>query len=111
MRVLVVTTCTDKKAVEHEKQLTLEDFRKGKEHVTQQERFLSHLMRPAREMYQGQQHIRLMRAIRECASTPPSTISVDLRIISAGYGLILGDRTIAPYEATFKGMRSNELRK
>jgi hypothetical protein len=38
-------------------------------------------------------------------------VNVELWILSAGYGLISGDRQIVPYESSFKGMKSAELRK
>jgi len=35
--------------------------------------------------------------------------TVDLWVLSAGYGLIQGDREIVPYECTFSGMRAKEV--
>jgi hypothetical protein len=35
---------------------------------------------------------------------------LDLHILSAGYGLVAGSTTLAPYEATFQGMGKGELR-
>lgn len=37
-------------------------------------------------------------------------IDIDLWILSAGYGLILGSQEIVPYECTFQGMKTAELR-
>jgi hypothetical protein len=58
-------------------------------------------------LYQGQQHIRLMRGV-EAARSRGHRISVS--IVSAGYGLLAGDDAVAPYECTFKGMSMRERR-
>jgi hypothetical protein len=47
-----------------------------------------------------------IRALREQAGD----IQLDLHILSAGYGLVRGDRPLAPYEATFSEMHKPELR-
>lgn len=112
MRILVITSCTGEKAVTSEKALTIEDFAHGDKHLKQRERQLTDLMRTAEELYTGQQHIRLMRgvqAIREHGNNGTS-LKLDLWVLSAGYGLVPGDRKLAPYKCTFQGMKSKELR-
>lgn len=47
-----------------------------------------------------------VKQLREKASP----VNVELWILSAGYGLISGDRQIVPYECTFQGMKTAELR-
>jgi hypothetical protein len=111
MRVLIVTSCTGHKAVDHDRKLTIDDFRAGPQHVAAREQELAELLTPAGEMYTGQQHLRLMRgvrAFREKRGGKGGTIS--LRILSAGYGLVPGDRRLAPYDCTFEGMTKRELR-
>lgn len=106
MRVLVVTSCTGEKRVEDPRALTREDFDKGPEHVVARERELGHLLTPAEDLYTGQQHLRLMRgvqALRE-ASRANAAGSVDVWVLSAGYGLVPGQRRLAPYDCTFVGM-------
>lgn len=110
VRILVVTSCTGQKAVDHEHRLTLADFALGPDHVAQREAELRSLLTPARELYTGQQHVRLMRGVGASARSG-SDISVDLYIASAGYGLVEGSRQLAPYEATFQGMKRADLRK
>lgn len=113
-RILVITSCTGEKAVTSENTLTLDDFAQGDKHVTKRERELKDLMRKAEVLYTGQQHVRLMRgvqAIREHGSNNGSPLRLDLWVLSAGYGLVPGDRVLAPYECTFQGMKSKELRK
>lgn len=112
MRFVVITSCTGEKAVESPQRLTLTDFRKGCAHVRSREAGLAELMRPAEELYTGQQHLRLMRGVttlRNRRSAPSAKI--DLFILSAGYGLVAGSNKLAPYEATFQGMRKGELQR
>ena len=112
-RVLVLTSCTGEKAVAHARQLTIDDFRRGLEHVRRREQELADLLRPAAELYTGQQHIRLMRgvrALREQVGHGDASVELDVRIVSAGYGLVRGARRLAPYEATFQKMPKVEAR-
>jgi hypothetical protein len=113
MRVLVVTSCTGEKAVSSDNQLTMDDFQKGAGHVIAREKDLAQHLRPAEELYTGQQHVRLMRgvsAFRLAYPTNQHGPALDLQILSAGYGLVPGTRKLAPYEITFQGMRKPILR-
>ncbi|WP_295543373.1 tRNA-guanine transglycosylase DpdA [uncultured Thiohalocapsa sp.] len=107
MRVLVLTSCTGDKAVSSPNQLTLEDFQQGAEHLTRREQALGPLT-PAEDIYTGLQHQRLMAGVRQLRERAPD-IRLDLHILSAGYGLVPGDRRLAPYEATFSGMGKRAL--
>ncbi len=112
MRILVITSCTGEKAVASEKALTMEDFAQGNSHLKNRERELADLMHKAEEIYTGQQHVRLMRgvhAIRQHGSNNGTPLKLDLWVLSAGYGLVPGDRRLAPYECTFQGMKSKAL--
>lgn len=113
MRVVVVTSCTGTKEANPERALTLEDFRQGREHVAQRERELSVFLMRAADLYRGQQHVRLMRGIRAARDTSlksMAALSVELWILSAGYGLVSEDEIIAPYRCTFQEMTANALR-
>lgn len=110
MRILVVTSCTGDKVVDHEDKLTLEDFRKGPEHVAQREAELAEWIRPAEAMYSGMQHARLMRGVKAFREQLGTSVDLELRIVSAGYGAVMPDHMLAPYEATFIGMKKAELR-
>ena len=107
VRILILSSCTNKKAVEHPQQLTQADFERGPGHIAERERDLAEHLRPAQSLYLGQQHVRLMRGI-EAAS---DRIDLDLRILSAGYGVIPGIRLVAPYEMTFSGMKKEQLKR
>lgn len=112
MRVVVVTSCTGEKAVTDSRQLVMSDFKAGREHVSSREKELSEKLVTAERLYTGQQHLRLMRGVEDFRAARPSNGAVprlELLILSAGYGLISGQRLIAPYEATFQGMMSKEL--
>lgn len=109
MRLLVLTSCTGDKCVSDPNQLTLEDFRQGPDHLIRRERELAELLTPAEDLYTGLQHQRLMQGVRALREHS-SDIQLDLHILSAGYGLMPGNRPLAPYEATFSGMRKPALR-
>jgi hypothetical protein len=112
MRILVITSCTGEKAVKSDEALTLEDFQKGKSHLKSREKALAKLQMPASKIYTGQQHVRLMRgveAINAASNGKKPFAQLELWVLSAGYGLVPGDRKISPYETTFQGMKSSEL--
>jgi hypothetical protein len=112
MKVSVLTSCTGKKRCSPVNQLTQEDFRlmhNVNKFKTREDSLLEYRV-AAEDIYTGQQHLRLMQGIRQLRErVGPNTI--DLWILSAGYGLIPGDRQIVPYECTFQGMKPAELRK
>lgn len=107
VRIAVITSCTARKAITSPDRLTLADFRKGAAHVRDREHELRSLLRPAEALYTGQQHQRLMRGVARFrtawAASPRAQL--ELVILSAGYGWVPADRWIAPYEATWIGMR------
>jgi hypothetical protein len=108
MKLLILTSCTGEKVVESPDQLTLDDFRRGATHVAEKEKALKPLLRSAEDLYSGLQHIRLMKGIR--AAREAGKLDVELQVLSAGYGLVSSDTMLAPYEATFAGMKGQELR-
>ena len=109
MRITVLTSCTGEKATSSARQLTKEDFAKGEGHVARRTEGLHKLTRPAEKMYTGQHHVRLMRGVEAVRTQTSHTL--DLWILSAGYGLIPTDKAAAPYDCTFSNMRKSELRR
>ena len=112
MKFLILTSCTGEKAVDHPKQLTLEDFQAGAKHLARREKELADCCRIAGEIYTGEQHLRLMRGVlgfREAVNGKAKN-EVNLHILSAGYGVIPEDRMVPPYEVTFATMKTKELR-
>jgi hypothetical protein len=108
MRLLVITSCTGEKTVETPNALTQADFAAGPEHLASREAALP--ATPAADLYAGLQHVRLMDGIQAVRAHPDSGWTVDLYILSAGYGLVPAKRPLAPYEVTFTGIKSADLR-
>ena len=108
MKITVITSCTGTKAVRLPNQLTLADFRRGREHVTARESEIPGQSLPAEYMYRGEQHLRLMRGVHAARQ---AGIEVNLRIVSAGYGLVSADTPLKPYDATFDDLPAKEARK
>ena len=109
MQLLILTSCTGEKACKPANQLVLDDFCSGRKHLQSREKELKDFLMSAESLYTGQQHVRLMRGvnlIREAGKQ----VNLEFQILSAGYGVIPSDRKIAPYEATFQGMKKGELR-
>lgn len=82
LRVNVVTSCTGRKIA-----------------------LASHVTTPAERLYCGQHHLRLMRGVERLRGVGAT---VDLRIVSAGHGLVHGSTPLSPYEQTFQGRRASE---
>lgn len=106
-RIVVVTSCTGVKAPSAVPALTKEDFRRGPKHIGHLHRRFALDLIPAEELYRGQQHTRLMIGVMRARQ---AGLTVDLRIVSAGYGLVHADDRLAPYECTFRGTRRSERR-
>lgn len=106
-RILVVTSCTGEKVFKPDEQLGVKDF-ENKTQLAIEEKRLSQYMCSAAEMYTGMQHLRLMEGINLFRKFLGEK-SIDVNILSAGYGLIVEDRSIAPYEVTFNNMKGHEV--
>lgn len=104
-KILVLTSCTAKKCVQSQHPLVWEDFCRGKEWVHKREKSLGTF--PAGTLYTGEQHVRLMRAVKKVRA---AGVIVEVWILSAGYGLIPEIQMVAPYESTFLGLSPTELK-
>lgn len=110
MKIRIITSCTGEKRHSPEDQLTQDDLRNLHDGETFEalEATLDGYRTPAQDLYTGQQHVRLMEGVRRFRDDlGPDT--VDLWILSAGYGLIPGEREVVPYECTFSGMKVAEI--
>ncbi|MHC5726922.1 MAG: DUF6884 domain-containing protein, partial [Nostoc sp.] len=112
-RILIITSCTGKKLHNPTNQLTIEDF-KDTERLRERTESLSEFSCPSGQMYTGLQHLRLMEGVDILRSLPPKAShfgkeAVDVKIISAGYGLISEDKVIVPYSVTFNSMKNDEV--
>lgn len=108
LRMLVISTCTGKKTIRVEKPLVLDDFR-DPARLRRREKELAEWKRPARELYKGQQHLLAMRGVDRLRREYGHG-AVAVRILSAGYGLIEENHSLAPYDVTFDEMSSREAR-
>jgi hypothetical protein len=57
----------------------------------------------AERLYIGEQHRRLMCGVRAVRNVP-SGFDIDLRILSAGHGIVSGSRRLGIYDASFSGL-------
>ena len=106
MKILILTACTSKKKFKPANLLTKKDFKAiGTPAFKVHEEQLNTFQTAAGEMYTGQQHLRVMRGLQKLRQ---AGLSVDLKIVSAGYGLLNENTLIVPYEMTFIGMRKKE---
>lgn len=105
-RIAVLTSCTSAKQYKPTNELTQQDFELPSGAFEQRACELHEYSLPAYQMYTGNQHARLMVGIEDLRSTGST---VDLHIISAGYGLLHGDTNIVPYECTFSNMKAKQI--
>ena len=61
---------------------------------------------PAERLYAGEQHRRLMAGVNALRDR----VRVDLWVISARAGLIAGDEQLAPYDESFSGLPTEQVR-
>lgn len=111
MRMLVVTSCTDSKAVAGcpgTSMCSEADF-DDQFRLRRREAELEQWMLPACRMYTGQQHVFLMSGVSMLRSQF-GRAACDVVIVSAGYGVISEDRRIAPYDVTFNRKTTAHIR-
>ena len=105
--IAVLTSCTSTKQYKPSHELTQKDFADlSADAQGRRIAELSEYTLPAYQMYTGNQHARLIAGIEDLRANGST---VDLHIISAGYGLIGGNQPIVPYECTFSGMTVGEI--
>ena len=114
MRICVLSQCTAKKAVDASGALVWRDFQQGPGAIAEKERGLANRMRPAREMYAGEQHVRLrdsLDALLAAGTADGDAVSADFWLLSAGYGVVAAGRLIAPYACSFQALPLAEARR
>lgn len=106
-RILVVTSCTGRKRDEGcARPLELDDF-KNPRRLAERETELARWRLPAGEMYAGRQHTHTVAGVGALRRRFGDG-SVDLVIVSAGYGLLGEGTPIVPYNLTFSAMSSRQ---
>lgn len=113
--LLVITSCTKSKVIAPDCPagdiLTSHDLWDGREdsraarHYGELERY----RRPAGQLYRGTQHQEIMRGV-ELLRNVFGHHAVEVKIISAGFGLVDEHQPIPPYEATFAGVGSSKIK-
>lgn len=103
--IRIITSCTGLKALTSDTALVPEDFLKGPEWVSAREQ--DEQTYPAEKMYLGRQHIELLQGVQAARA---SGVAVTVEVVSAGYGLVAGNRLIAPYDVTFSGLSLRDIR-
>ena len=78
----------------------------GKEKLAELVHTLAPHTWPAEDVYTGQQHRRLMRAVQLAREV--SGIKVDVHVASAGWGLIPGTQPVVPYDMTLSDLRRSQ---
>lgn len=63
----------------------------------------------AERLYTGQQHVRLMRGVEEYRRGSQSFGTLDLRIVSAGHGVVQANESLLYYDDTFSGLQKTAL--
>lgn len=111
MRIVVVTSGTGKKSTWCQKPLTREDFVGADANVESRHREQQGDLVAAEDLYAGDQHTKLMEGVRYFRERWPaaSEHSLDLWIVSPGYGLVGGERLILPYDTSFQGMNRRAI--
>jgi hypothetical protein len=105
LRVIVLSSCTGLKAASP--LLFARDFTRPMDQLESLLAKRESAAVPAEELYRGQHHVRLMRGIEEARMAPH--LEVELRIVSAGFGLVRGTDKLVPYECTFQGMTRSDI--
>lgn len=106
-KILIITSCTSKKAFNPPNLLTIDDF-KDEELLKQRIEELAEYKTKAIDMYKGLQHKNIVEGVEQLRAI--NNVIVDVAIISAGYGLLLENDIIVPYEVTFNNMNSKQLK-
>jgi hypothetical protein len=113
-KILIVTSCTKDKAIpplgpnhhlltpdqlwdEQDDDRLTRDFGELDEHRV-----------PAGQLYRGRQHRQLMQGVELLRQTFGHTV-VDVKIISAGFGLVNEEQPLPPYSATFADLPSSKI--
>lgn len=106
-RTLVVTSCTGEKKFRSDDPLTKEDFENSTRLQSRTEKLTNYSCN-AGSMYTGMQHLQVMEGVKVLRSSLKDLV-VDVKILSAGYGLIPEDKTVVPYSVTFNEMKASEI--
>ena len=112
-RILIVTSCTKEKAptsLSPTQQLTAEqlwDDGSGDRTTRAFGELDAHRM-PAGKLYRGRQHLQLMQGVEQLRRVFGEEV-VDVKIVSAGFGLVDEKQLLPPYNATFAELSATRI--
>ena len=113
-KILIITSCTKDKMIPplgpNLHQLTPDQLwdERDDDRVTRNFGELDEYRVPAGQLYHGRQHLQLMQGVNLLRQTLGHTV-VDLKIISAGFGLVSEEQPLPPYNATFADLSPSKL--
>lgn len=113
-KILIVTSCTKDKLIpplgSHLHQLMPDQLwdEQADDRVTRHFGELDEYRVPAVRLYRGRQHRQLMQGVEVLRQTFGHTV-VDVKIISAGFGLVSEEQLLPPYNATFADLSSSKI--
>ena len=102
MKILVISSCSSTKKHNPVNRLQVEDFSPPKRFAARTAELKPYEV-PAAEMYTGEAHKLVMEGL-ELVRGSYEQSTIDLSIISAGYGLLSATDLIVPYDVTFEGL-------
>lgn len=108
MKICVITSCTGEKKYSPSNKLIREDFFQQETLITRSNE-LKEYAQKACDMYIGAQHINLMEGYN-LLKLALKYNSLDLYILSAGYGVIPFDKIIVPYNVSFNDFSDKEIK-
>ncbi len=113
-KILIITSCTKNKMIPplgpNLRQLVPDQLwdEQDDDRVTRNFGELDEYRVPASQLYRGRQHRQLMQGVELLRQTFGHTV-VDVKIISAGFGLVNEEQPLPPYSATFADLPSSKI--
>lgn len=113
-KILVITSCTKDKVLlpDHLKEHQLMPDQlwddKDDDRISRNFGKLEEYRIPAGQLYRGRQHLQLMQGVKLLRQSFGHDV-VDVKIISAGFGLVSEEQPLPPYNATFADLPSSKI--
>jgi hypothetical protein len=104
-RILIISSCGKGKSVSQPDQPTCSDLNSKEKRESQKKKFSTNL-KPAGELYTGQQ----ARSIFNAVSILKKRHFVDYFIISAGFGFVSEEELLPPYECSFSNLKVSQIK-
>ena len=111
-KILIITSCTKNKTptLAPRKLLSAELWEGDDERTLRDFGELEQYRVRAGELYRGRQHQQVMEAVAQLRQVFGPEV-VDLKIISAGFGLVDETEKLPPYDATFNNLPASQITK